>query len=143
MPVLPTNVRAEFEESFTDALILALVDINVKCRFTIDIDGECFLAEKNQALQDELQEAIDGMEWDDVQVSHKFSLQLDWTIFKSFDELCVKINPDPKFHKVKVSLDCTDEVQLYTDMLAAGYQAPTPRKRKREEEQLVVDLTSE
>ena len=122
-----------FKKELTAALSTALADIDTKCTFTID-DGQCNLLDgEKPGLRDEIQAALQTMEWGDVQVCDNFDLELDWSIFDCMEQVCIWIEPGDKYEPMTPHLVCKDKKRFEEAMFEAGYTLPpTQRKRARD-----------
>lgn len=134
------SVFPVFKDAFTTALREALVDVKEDCTFAVDIEGQLYACNNNETCQDEIQEALETMEWGDVQLSDTEDVELDWRIIDCFEQVRITKLLDSEHFQVSVNFIGTDEEKFETSIIEAGYtvpedEAPTQRKREREEDE--------
>ena len=130
------SVFDSFKKSFTDALSVALQDIEVKCNFSINCNGECKLENNDDEMfEDEIQEALEAIEFGDVQISYKYDIDIDWDVLKCMEPVHVWVEPGDDYIPVTVHLVCKDKDMFEKYMFKAGYEVPSPQKRERDDDE--------
>ena len=114
-----------FKNNLSAAFATALSDIDTKCHFTIN-NGKChlFYGYHKPGLNDRIQEALDTMEWGDVQVSDTFDLDLDWNILDCLEQVFIWIEPTDD-SPMTAHIVCNDKQQFEDAMIRAGYEMPS------------------